>query len=325
MLRYCVFTLTIIALFATSSCLRDANYRSGEGMVWNTEWHACWKGDESIRDSIINEFEIIGKTLSVFDPESLVTKVNRRDSCSVNQIFEEVYLCARHVNSKTQGAFDPTLSPLIQAWGFGIGHTLSADTLKIDSIRNFTGIEKTRLIRHTLHKDHPKVSFNFSAIAKGYACDRIAEMMRRKGIKDFLIEIGGEIRCGGLSPQNREWVISIDRPVVEKDISHASQAIIQLTDMGLATSGNYRNRHTSGQNTFGHIINPRTGRPAVTDIASATVILPTAIQADAFATAFIVLGSKVSEEIALEEKMAVMLILNDSTIWESPEFKKYRK
>ncbi|MDE6297874.1 MAG: FAD:protein FMN transferase, partial [Muribaculaceae bacterium] len=297
-------------------------YVSEEGMVWNTQFHITFKGPSTLKDSILSVLEEVGHNLSVFDSTSLVSKVNRRNSTVVNRDFIAVYNMSKKINQLTDGMFDPTLSPLITAWGFGPGHKISSDTLKVDSILKFVGLNKTSLNDSVLIKENRKIEFNFSAIAKGYGCDRVAEMFKRNGVTDFLIEIGGEIVASGISPHNSNWNISIDRPVISSsEIIHDSQVIISFTDMGLATSGNYRNYHESGSSRYGHTISPVTGRPIQTDVLSATVLAPSSMEADALSTSFMALGSKKASELTLRLKLPVMLILSDS-VWFSPEFEK---
>lgn len=315
------FTFCLIYL-SISGCSKKNNFIYDEGMVWNTVFHITYAGSENLRDSIRFILDETGKELSVFDPSSLVTKVNQEISTPVTPGFEKVYMMSKKVNRISRGAFDPTISPLITAWGFGPGHAPTSDTLRIDSLLKITGLEKTQLKNHNLIKDDKNIQFNFSAIAKGYGCDRVAEMLRRNGVTDYLVEIGGEIAAGGKSPKGTHWKVSVDRPVESEKISHESQLIVELSDCGMATSGNYRNFHTEGNLRFGHTISPKTGRPVKTDILSATVIAADAMEADALATAFMVAGSVNALEIADSLGIAVMFICPDKVIT-TPEFEKF--
>ncbi len=170
-------------------------------------------------------------------------------------------------------------------------------------------------------KENPAISFNFSAIAKGFGCDRVAEMLTENGVKDYLVEIGGEIRAAGVSPSGGDWRVSVDRPVHGASAdSRESACIVAFTNMGMATSGNYRNFHKDGSRIYGHTISSKTGRPVQTDVISATVLASTAMEADALATAFMAAGSERTREINNTLRRPVMLILADSTIWSSPQF-----
>ena len=241
----------------------------------------------------------------------------------VDAHFIKVYNASLSIHRATHGAFDPTLSPLITAWGFGPGHTPTSDTLRIDSIKAFVGIENTVLENNVLTKGDKRIQFNFSAIAKGYGCDAIGEMLNRNGISDYLIEIGGEILAKGNNPENGKWRISIDRPVLSADnVIHESQEIIEISNMGVATSGNYRNFHQQGGLRFGHTISAKTGRPIETDIISATVVAANAMEADGLATAFMAIGSEEVKKLNRELHLPIMLVLRDSSTWTSSEFSR---
>lgn len=321
------FLLPFLALNLTLgsfliSCKKSSSYIADRGMVWNTIFNITYDGPESLSDSIRRVLDETGNNLSVFDLTSLVSQVNRNDSTPVNRDFIRVYEMSKKINSLSGGMFDPTLSPLITAWGFGPGHEATSDTLRIDSLLSITGLEKTSLRRGILIKENKSIQFNFSAIAKGYGCDRVAEMLKKNGVDNYLVEIGGEITASGKSPRGGDWTISVDRPVFnDTAIVHESQVIIAFTDQGMATSGNYRNFHGKGSERYGHTISPLTGRPVSTDILSATVIAPTAMEADGLATAFMTLGRKKTEELNKSLKLPVLLICAD-TVWCSPEFDK---
>lgn len=305
-----------------SSCNKN-KYRYAEGMVWHTSYHITYESDRDLSDSILAVFDRVDASLNVFSPKSLVSLLNESDSVEADQFLLDVYTCSRRINSITSGAFDPTLSPLIDAWGFGKGHKATADTARIDSIMKHVGIEKTRLRDNVIVKADKDIRFNFSAIAKGYGCDCVAEMMKRNGVDNFLVEIGGEIICAGMSPSGEKWRVSIDAPELERDgVSHLSAIILSVADVGIATSGNYRNFQESGGAVYGHTISRLTGRPVQTDIVSATVIAPTAMEADALATSLMTMPSQDVISLCERNSIAAMLILSDNTILQSKLFYK---
>ncbi len=318
----CIISCSIIQYGCSSENKRiHPGWIKEEGAVWNTTYHITYKSEIDLRDSIITVLNRVGNSLSIFDKSSLVNIVNNQDSTPVNSDFRKVYITSYKIFNITEGAFDPTLSPLITAWGFGPGHTPTADTLRIDSIRKFVGIDKTRFAKGVLYKQDPRIQFNFSAIAKGYGCDAVGEMLVRNGVSDFLVEIGGEIKAGGKNPENGKWRISIDRPILSGNKAiHESQEIVEVSNMGVATSGNYRNFHTEGTRRFGHTISSKTGRPVQTDVISATVLSSSAMAADGLATAFMALDSERVKEINNSLRLPVMLVLQDSTVWTSKEF-----
>lgn len=318
----------VISLLS-GGCGRSGNgdsreYQNAEGMIWNTTYHVTYNGGPELKDSIMQVLNKVGASLNVFDEKSLVSRVNVSDSTAVDTDFIRVYVESVKVNRLTDGAFDPTLGPLIEAWGFGKGHKATGDTARIDSLMKFVGIDKTRLSMDTLVKDDSRIRFNFSAIAKGYGCDCVGEMLKRNGVEDWLIEIGGEISCRGKSPEGGKWRVSIDRPVMQKDrILHDSQCVVEVTDGGIATSGNYRNLQSDDKGQYyGHTISARTGRPARTDVISATVIGRTAMESDALATAFMAMGADDVKRLNKSTRLPVMLVLADSTVWYSGQFEK---
>lgn len=321
-------TVKYVATFVTVMLLAGCGEKPGqdwqraEGMIWNTEYHVTYKGRPELRDSIVQVLNRVGNSLDVFNTNSLVSRVNRQDSTPVNDDFIIVYTSSQKINRVSGGAFDPTLGPLIRAWGFGAGHKATADTARIDSLMRFVGIGRTRLRMDALVKDDPRVEFNFSAIAKGYGCDCVGEMLSRNGVNDWLVEIGGEVAARGKSPGGEKWRIAVDKPVFGMDtIVHDPECIVEITDVGMATSGNYRNFRSAGDGgTYGHTISAKTGRPVRTDVISATVMARTSMEADALATSFMAMGSSAVKSLNKSLRLPVMLVLQDSTVWTSEQF-----
>lgn len=301
---------------------KRSEYRNAEGMIWHTQYHMTYDSEHDLTDSIISMMQQVDASLNVFDTTSIISRVNRGEEIEIDKHLTEVYRESVRINRLSNGAFDPTLGPLITAWGFGKGHKDTADTLMIDSLMAFTGISKTKLDNGRLIKQDRRIQFNFSAIAKGYGCDEVNKMLARNGVANRLVEIGGEISCAGKSPSGMKWRVSVDRPIMTDSVIHESQCVIEITDCGLATSGNYRNFHTSASGeTYGHTISAVTGRPVRTDVLSATVIAPTCMEADALSTSMMALGSKEARKLAESLHYPVMLVLNDMSVWKNEEFK----
>lgn len=312
--------IIVIAVLFLSACSKK--YQYSEGMVWNTAYHITYKGDANLQDSVMAVMKEVGSSLSVFDSTSLVSRLNLSPAIESDRHLKAVYECSHKINRITKRAFDPTLSPLITAWGFGKGHRPTSDTLRIDSLLQLVGIEKTFLRNDSIIKEDARINFNFSAVAKGYGVDEVARMFLRNGVEDYLIEIGGEIRVCGESPSGGKWRISIDRPTVKanKEI-HDSQAIIAITDLSLATSGNYRNYHEIGGKRLGHTIDRLTGRPAVTTLASATVLADDCMTADALATALMAMPDAGLKNFCIKNNIAAFLVFHSGEVWTSPGFK----
>lgn len=319
----CCIAFVSLLFVAMASCRRPAPARLMQGMIWNTTFRITYLSPYNLNDSVMAALNEVGTSLSVFDTTSLVSRVNRaQGSVTVDSAFCAVWREAMATHRASHGRFDPTLSPLITAWGFGPGHQPTADTLRIDSLLHIVGITKSHLHGDTLYKDIAALQFNFSALAKGFGCDIAAAVLKRNGVKDFLVEIGGEIAAEGNSPRGNSWCVSVDKPISSDEVTHISQLVVSLpTPCGLATSGNYRNFHTTASGSrFGHTIDPVSGRPCLTDVLSATVIAPTCMQADALATACMTMSSQSAISMTDSLGRPVMLILADSSVYMSPSF-----
>lgn len=322
--RRFIFAVTCSLLVTIFYSCSQTRFSRTQGLIWSTSYHITFDGPPALSDSVIAVLNELDKSLNVFDSTSFVSRVNRADTIIVDKHFKNVYAASLKMAKESGGLFDPTLSPLITAWGFGPGHTPTTDTINIDRILDYVGIDKTRLVGDTLIKDDARINFNFSAVAKGYACDQIASMLKRNKVTDFLIEIGGEIAVAGVSPSHDLWKISIDRPLEsDSSVIHDACAVLKVTDSGIATSGNYRNFHREGGKTLGHTISPKTGRPVQTDVLSATIIAPTAMYADAAATACMAAGSEMAKQLISSFGYECMLILADSTTWSTPGIAKF--
>lgn len=314
-LKFILLSAAAMLWFCMASACsgKSSDYRYLDGIVWNTSFHIVYCAESDLSDSIMMELNRVEQSVSVFKKGSVTDRVNAGNGVEVDSLFLKVYEESRRINELSEGMFDPTISPIVNAWGFGKGHAPTADTLRIDSLLEMTGIRRTRIENMRLFKDDDRIQFNFSAIAKGYGCDRVGEMLRRNGVENFLVEIGGEIMARGRNSQGDPWTVSIDSPSEDGNLNHTSVRIIDVYNQGLATSGNYRNYHTSGNRRFGHTISPVTGRPIQTDVISATVLAPTAMQADAAATACMALGSKKGIALCDSLDYRVLLILEDNS------------
>lgn len=318
-----ILTMSILASVAVSCTGQKEIYRVEDGMVWNTSYHIVYKSEDVLTDSILKIFDEIDNSVSAFNENSTVSKINKNLSDSTDAHFRNVYSRSREISEATGGMFDPTLAPLIRAWGFGKGHEVNSDTLRIDSLLDLVGISKTTLKNNRLIKDNPNIEFNFSAIAKGYGVDCVADMFERNGVSDYLVEIGGEIRMAGKNDRNKVWAIGIDKPAITSSGAvEETVATLNITDAGVATSGNYRNYHVTDGGTFGHTISPVTGRPVQSDVISATVIAPTCMDADAIATSCMIVGRKKSLQLCDSLGYAVLLIDKDMKVFTNKIFRQ---
>lgn len=284
------FLLTFLTALLLTSCNQRAGYRTVEGSVWHTTYRITYRADRPLDDSIAAALMRVENSLSVFNDESLVSLVNISDSRKIgaDSLFMRVMAMSRRVNALSRGAFDPTVEPLVNLWGFGRdGEGTAPSEAGIAAVLESVGIQDCfvdddgRIVKKT-NATH----FDFSAIAKGLGCDAVGEALRRGGATDYMVEIGGEIALAGTNPRGEPWHIMIDAPVESRDsVVHSELTTVVLTDCGVATSGNYRNYRDLDGRRVGHTISPLTGHPVETATLSATVIAPTAMEADALATA----------------------------------------
>lgn len=314
--------LASVALMALlfSGC-QARKVRQCDGAVWNTTYHIVYDSDKDMSDSIRKVMRDVELSLSPFNDASLITAINRNESKAVDPMITEVFEASLKVNAMSAGAFDPTVAPLINLWGFGYksGDAAEVGQSSIDSVMMTVGIADCRISGGTMVKKHPATEFNFSAITKGYGCDRVADMLAASGSSDIMVEIGGEIALRGKNPKGHPWRIQIDAPVVSNDsVVHDRLSVIEVTDCGVATSGNYRNYHTAPDGRmYGHTISPVTGRPAEADILSATVIAPSCMLADALATACMAMNR--ADALAMIERadgVECLLVAGKGNGWE---------
>lgn len=316
----------MLTVFLMVSCSnKESDYRTNDGLVWNTTYHIIYNHDKNLADSIMAAMNRVDSSLSAFNPQSTVSRINRNETFIADSMLTKLISMSKSINVATGGAFDPTVSPLVNAWGFGYKKADNPDSVNVDSLMQFVGISKVVISGDTLLKPDSRMEFNLSAIAKGYGCDEVAQMLERNGISDYLVEIGGEIVASGHNEHGGKWTIAIDRPIESNDGSGTRevQTLIELTDCAIATSGNYRNFRNSGDKHIAHTINPTTGIPIQTDVISATIIANDCATADAFATACMAAGSANAKTFISRNNLEAMLILANGTTWMSPGFDKF--
>ena len=299
-------SLTLLGAWATLgllSCAPKTSYTTVDGFTQGSTYHIVYHDPQGrdLRSNIEELLEDFDNSMSVYNPSSLLTRLNENDtSARPDRWIAECLAIARRISDDTRGAFDVTLRPLIAAYRIGTEetpHLLSQR--EIDSIRVFTGYGKVKIEEGRLVKTDPRLALDFNAIAQGYSSDLVGELFDSLGIRDYMVEIGGEILCRGESPRGGDWRIGIDRPVEGNMVPGEDlQTILRLTDAGLVTSGNYRKfAFDENGNKVTHTIDPQTLRPTVHNLLSATIIAPTSAIADGYATAFMVLGLEESKKL----------------------------
>ena len=305
---------------------RPLQWHDNSGVVWTTDYHISYLSSVDLGDSIQAVLQAVDRSASVYNQSSLVSRFNAGQSVHADAILDTLYRVSVVVHGQSGGAFDPTVMPLVNAWGFGYKSGAMPTDAQIDSILAFVGLDKVGLPGGTLVKRDPRVQLDFSSIAKGLACDEVGRMLRRNGVESFMVEIGGEIACAGRNRQNLPWHVSVDLPSDQPDsVSHEAALVLAVDRGGVATSGNYRKYRESGGQRISHIVDPKTGRSESSALLSVTVVAPSCMLADAWATACMVLGTeRVAQLMEGRDDLGVMTISagNESqlVVWSNARF-----
>ena len=244
-------------------------------------------------DSLLHAVDL---SMSTYIPESLISKINRNESNKIDSLFFRVITEALLIAEETQGAFDPTLAPIVNYWGFGFEEIQNKDESILAELMQSIGYTNISYNDSTIFKTNPNTQLDFNAIAQGFTVDLVGEHLYKLGITNYMIEIGGELKCSGLNADGDLWRIGIDKPS-EKIQEDRFQAIIEVDNKSVASSGNYRKfkvDETTGMK-YAHTINPKTGNPVQTNLLGVTIITESCMRADAIATACMVMGLEKSK------------------------------
>jgi len=299
--------LSILVFSVFSSCHKSGeNYHFNQGKVFGTFYHIIYNYPEKdLQEEILQKLEQFDFSLSTYNQESIISKVNQNDS---NVVLDHYFLTVFHKSEEvaeiTNGAFDWTVAPLVNAWGFGFKNKLDPEKIPVDSLLQIVGYKKIHLKNGKVIKDDPRIMLDGSAIAKGYGVDVVAKFLESKGISNYMVEIGGEIRAKGKNDKNRIWRVGIDKPIDDpSSLSRQIQDIITMGNGAMATSGNYRQFYLKNGVKYAHTIDPRLGYPVQHSLLSASVLAPDCMTADAYATAFMVLGLEESLKIVQKDSL----------------------
>ena len=319
--------IAVIIAVAVVMGHKDDPYQRNSGFVFGTSYNITYQCAEDHKVDIENILAEVDASLSPFNDASVITHVNRNEDVVLDKLFLDVFRLAQKINEDTDGAFDITVAPLVNAWGFGFKNGVNPDEKAIDSLRQVVGFQKVRLEDGKILKADPRVMLDCSAIAKGYGVDVVANLLRKIGIKNFMVEIGGEVVTSGVNPDRHPWRIGVTKPTDDSlSVNNELQTVINVTDKAMATSGNYRNFYYKGGRKYAHTIDPKTGYPVQHSILSATVITDDCATADAYATSFMVLGMEKAKKILDRhpEMMAYFIYSDDNgqnQVWFSPSLK----
>ncbi len=292
----------IIALFLFSlmACNNSSTqYFANNGVVYGTYYSIKYENPagKDIQKEIEAEFARYTQIFSHYAKKSTISKINKNQPVVPEPEFVSCYKKAMEISGITNGAFDITAAPLINAWGFGPEAKQKMTQHIVDSLKAFTGYRKIQFVNGVFKKENPNIQLNMSAIAKGYTCDLIGRFLAEKGCENYMVDIGGEVVAKGKNRHGNVWTIGIRKPE-EDPLKNDLEARIQLPDHALATSGNYLNFYVEDGRKYAHTIDPKSGYPVQHSLLSATVLANDCMTADAFATAFMVLGKDKGLEIA---------------------------
>ena len=289
-------------------------YFHHQGNIFGTYYNIRYEGTKDLHEDIQRRLQAFDHSLSMFNPNSVISKINRNEQVVTDSLFEAMYMEAYRVSQLSDGAFDITVAPLVHAWGFGKktqDPKAKEQDINIDSLKALVGYEKIRLENHRITKDNEHITLDASAIAKGYACDIVADLLRQNGCNNLLVDIGGEVVLQGVNQKGEAWRVGISRPKIDAmGMEKELQEVIASNDLCMATSGNYLQYYFVDGQRRSHTIDPRTGRPVQHSLLSATVIASSGMRADALATACMVLGeAEAIEMINNAEDAACYLIV----------------
>lgn len=311
--------LILFVLAATFFSCKQDTYRFNEGTIFGTVYHFTYLSDKDLQLTIETELNRFDAELSMFNPNSTLSRINRHDTTPFNvnrhpwvlRVIEK----SLEYSALSDGAFDITVAPLVNAWGFGFSQSTTITQPLIDSLLGFVGYKRLSLSKGYLKKSDSRIQLDASAIAKGYACDVVAEVLEKHGVRNYLVEIGGEMALKGKNPNGTPWRVGINSP--EDDSASVNldwSEKLTLTDRCVATSGNYRRFYIKDGKRFAHTINPITGYPVQHSLLSATVVASDCLTADALATAFMVMGVEKATLLAerLPEVEALFICAGDN-------------
>ncbi|WP_218940351.1 FAD:protein FMN transferase [Denitrobaculum tricleocarpae] len=311
-----VLATPFLSLMGCSDASQDLVTLDGKtmGTTYSVKLAGTPRGidERALAQDIEETLESVNLQMSTYRPDSELSRFNAADegawvSTSADTRF--VIDAALRVSRLTAGAFDPTVGPIVELWGFGAGHDdpqlpSPEDAAAAREVVGFSKVE-TRSGDSAVAKQTRGVNLDLSGIAKGFGVDKVAEYLEREGVENYLVEVGGELRSKGVGPGGKPWRVGIERP---SGVPGDLQQVIELKGEALATSGNYRIFFEQDGRRYSHIIDPRTGRPVEHSLASATVVAPTTMEADALSTSLLVLGPDAGMKLAVEQDIAAFFI-----------------
>ena len=288
--------LLIVGLALLASCGKPPKKIVLQGLAQGS-YYAVTYYDEQNRNfqrEIDSIFHAVDMSVNLWVDSSIISKVNRNEEVILDSIFLDNFQIAQEAARLSDGYFDPTISPIVAAWGFSYKHGDSITPQLIDSLKRLVGYRKIRIENGRVVKESPDITLDFNAIAQGYTSDLIAAFLKSRGIKSFLVDTGGEIMARGEKPNGQSWIVGIEKPADNWDSEQVVQTRIALRDKGLVTSGSTRKYVERNGKRYSHCIDPNTGYPVEHNVLSVTVLAENSVWADALASICMVMGMEKS-------------------------------
>ncbi len=327
------FLFVLVCLCLLSSCTRKDIDLSFSGQTMGTSYHITVVTDagrfpDGVEDSVAELLDRLDQSMSTYKPDSELNNLNRLavgEELTISADLWQVLQGAQHIHALTLGAFDPTVGPLVDLWGFGpedTGDKVPSEA-EVSALMANVDFRQLRLASDNKISKLAEINLDLSAIAKGYAAQQVATLLKVRGFSNYLVEVGGELQLAGHNPKGSPWRIAIEVPSL---LQSGVEKVIAVTNIGVATSGDYRNYFEHEGVRYSHTIDPRTGKPITHNLASVTVLADTAGVADALATAFMVMGAEKTLELAGQRDIPVYLLVKTSDGFQashSDAFKPY--
>jgi thiamine biosynthesis lipoprotein len=332
MIYWALLALVFQALMTACDPNIGGEYYTIQGFTQGTTYSITYqhKSLDDLQGEVDSILRVFDSSLSSYDSTSIISAVNKNEpEVRTDSLFRTVFRESSRVYQISGGAFDITLAPLINAWGFGPGERQDMDSTMVDSLLRYVGMDKIRLVGDQVHKSNPHVRLNVNAIAQGYSVDVLAAYLEGLGCRNYMVEVGGEIRTRGVNPKGNFWRIGVDRPEPGNNIpGRELQVIINMHDRSLATSGNYRKFYMKDGIMITHSIDPATGFPKESNLLSVSILTDECMTADAYATACMVMGlDKARQFIEKQKGVDAYFIygneLGNYQVWHTDGLKKY--
>lgn len=318
-MRKLVWVASSLMLLAMmfASCAKQPQKMVLQGLVQGSYYAITYYDEEgrNFQQEIDSIFHAVDMSVNLWVDSSVICKVNRNEEVALDQIFIENFEVAQRAAALSDGYFDPTISPLVSAWGFSAKNPQLPPLTShlIDSLKQLVDYRKVRIEDGKLIKENPAMKLDFNAIAQGYTTDLVGALLEAKGIKSYIVDVGGEIFARGTKPDGKPWVVGIEKPSADWDSERVVQQRVELEDKGIVTSGSYRKYVERDGKRYSHCIDPMTGYPVEHNLLSATVIAENATWADALASVCMVMGMERSLELikTLEGVEVYYIFVND--------------